>query len=195
MQPAPNSPYQSFVVWENAFTPMELDAIEIVGDGLKLERAGVGYEDKSGSTDDPLRATRIAWMARGPQTGWIYDRLQRIALALNEQIYHYDLAGFSDPFQYTVYDGNEGGHFGWHVDQAEQPLPRKLSFSLQLSDGANYEGCDLELFGGSAREPLPAPRGRGLLICFPSYVLHRVTPITAGTRKALVFWTSGPPFR
>jgi PKHD-type hydroxylase len=194
MQPV-NSPYQSFVVWENAFTPAELDAIEGVGDSLKLEKAGVGYEDKSGSADDPIRATDIAWMARGAQSGWIYDRLQRIALALNEQIYQYDLVGFSDPFQYTVYRGAEGGHFGWHVDQEEKPLPRKLSFSLQLSHGNAYEGCDLELFGGSAREPLLAPRDRGLLIAFPSSVMHRVTPIRSGTRKALVFWTAGPKFR
>ena len=89
---------------------------------------------------------------------------------------------------------SEASHFGWHVDQAEAPFPRKISFSLQLSDASAYEGCDLEIFNGS-REPVAVPRGRGLLIIFPSYAMHRVTPIRSGTRKALVFWAAGPRFR
>jgi hypothetical protein len=39
------------------------------------------------------------------------------------------------------------------------------------------------------------PRERGTVIAFPSCVLHRVTPITAGTRKSLVVWITGPKFR
>ena len=61
---------------------------------------------------------------------------------------------------------------------------RKLSFSLQLSDSSEYEGCDLEIHGGPS--PLAAPRARGSLVAFPSYMMHRVTPIRSGTRKALV---------
>jgi PKHD-type hydroxylase len=38
-------------------------------------------------------------------------------------------------------------------------------------------------------------RARGTVIAFPSYVLHRVTPIIAGTRKSLVVWITGPKFR
>jgi hypothetical protein len=33
------------------------------------------------------------------------------------------------------------------------------------------------------------------VVAFPAYVIHRVTPIRAGTRKALVCWTAGPAFR
>ena len=74
-------------------------------------------------------------------------------------------------------------------------MPRKLSFSLQLSEDDSYEGCDLEIFGGSTRVPMAVPRARGTLVAFPSYVMHRVTPVTRGTRKALVFWAGGPRFR
>lgn len=188
------SSFQSFIVWENAFTAPELDAIVMLGNSLKLDRAGVSYEDRSGGDDDPIRSTRTAWMARDAASGWIYDRLERIVRTLNEQVYHYDLVGFSDPFQYTVYDGAQGDHFGWHVDQQEARFPRKISFSLQLSGADAYEGCDLEIFNGN-REPAPVPRDRGLLIVFPSYAMHRVTPIRTGSRKALVFWAAGPHFR
>jgi PKHD-type hydroxylase len=45
------------------------------------------------------------------------------------------------------------------------------------------------------KEIASAPRERGTVIAFPSYVLHRVTPITSGVRKALVVWAMGPKFR
>jgi PKHD-type hydroxylase len=189
----PFSYLQPFTVWENAFSPAELDAIEALGDRLKLEKASITYTDGAAATDDPVRVTRTAWMARAAETAWIYDRLERVIRVLNAQIYRFDIAGFSDQLQYTVYHGEEGGHFDWHIDLVRHTSHRKLSFSLQLSDPGAYQGCDLEIHGGPA--PMPAPRTRGALIAFPSYVMHRVTPITGGTRKALVIWTAGPPFR
>jgi len=192
---AGNISTQSFVVWENAFSPQELDAIVAYGDRLRLEKASVIYEPGQGGGKDPVRITRTAWFPRVAETAWIYERLERIALALNQQVYHYDLVGFSDPLQYTVYQDDEGGFFDWHADQLEAPMPRKLSFSLQLSEAGSYEGCDLEIFGGSTRAPVAAPRERGIMVAFPSYVMHRVTPVTRGTRKALVFWAAGPRFR
>ena len=190
-----NTSTQSFIVWQDAFSPQELDVIVAYGDRLRLEKADVEYEAGQGPGGEPVRITRTAWIGRDAQTRWIYERLERIARAINEQVYRYDLVGFSEPLQYTVYFGDEGGHFDWHADQIDAAMQRKLSFSLQLSDGDAYQGCDLEIFGGSSRVPIPAPRQRGALIAFPSYVMHRVTPISAGTRKALVFWCAGPRFR
>lgn len=34
-----------------------------------------------------------------------------------------------------------------------------------------------------------------MLTAFPSYTMHRVTPVTRGVRKALVAWVNGPDFR
>ena len=189
------SRFQSFVVWENAFTPEELDAIEAIGDRLKLEEAVVGYSGENEQNEDPARSTRIAWMEPDARNSWIYQRLEGVTRSLNEQVYHYDLNGFADPFQYSVYSSEKNAHFSWHADQFERPIPRKLSFSLQLSDPASYEGCDLEIFGGSTRQAVAAPRTRGALIGFPSYVMHRVTPVTSGVRKALIICAGGPNFR
>ena len=69
---------------------------------------------------------------------------------------------------------------------------RKLSLSVQLSDGADYDGGDLR-FPGPTDEP--APRERGALIAFPSFVTHRVEPVTRAERLSLVSWISGRPFR
>ena len=69
---------------------------------------------------------------------------------------------------------------------------RKLSLSVQLSDGADYDGGDLR-FPGPTDEP--APRERGALIALPSFVTHRVEPVTRAERLSLVSWISGRPFR
>jgi PKHD-type hydroxylase len=194
MSQDPYSHLRPYAVWADAFTPPELDAIVALGDGLRLQNATISDGYRPGSTlDDPLRITRTAWMARDARSSWIYERMERIIRALNAQVYRFELTGFSDQFQYSVYHGEEGGHFDWHVDQIPQPALRKLSFSLQLSDPSAYEGCDLEIHAGSRVDAVP--RTRGSLIAFPSYALHRVTPIRSGTRKALVVWAAGPPFR
>lgn len=193
MKHDPHAYLTPFVVWENAFSPAELDAIVALGDQLRLEKATLVYGEGGGSTDDPGRITRTAWMGRATQTQWIYERMERAIRAVNNDIYRFDLTGFSDLFQYTVYHGEEGGHFDWHVDQIRQPAHRKLSASLQLTDPSAYDGCELQIHCGARQETVS--RARGALVVFPSYILHRVTPITRGTRKALVVWTAGPPFR
>jgi PKHD-type hydroxylase len=116
-------------------------------------------------------------------------------LALNAQFFRFDLCGLIS-FQYAVYQGC--GHFDWHKDYGRDPAgpgqePRKLTLSLQLSDSCDYDGCDLEVRAGNAIDV--APREKGTLIAFPANVLHRVTPITRGVRKALVIWAVGPEFR
>lgn len=190
--PDPFLHVQPFQAWENAFTPEELDAIEAYGDRLQLNK-GTVLSDGPEITYDALRIARTAIMAPAPEIAWLYQRIERVVRVLNGQTYRFDLLGFAEPFQYMVYRGEEGGHFGWHVDNGRLPAPRKLSATLQLTDGALYEGCDLEFFGTHQVEK--APRTRGTLSVFPSYVLHRVTPITSGTRKALVIWSTGPNFR
>ena len=183
-------PAGEFVVWENAFSADELQAIEKYGDGLAQQKA-----DLSGKRADydAIRVTRVAWIERKPETAWLYGRLEDMVLRLNEQYFKYELYGLAESLQYTVYHGSEGGHFDWHKDHGNaHEEPRKISLSLQLSEGSAYEGCDLELHGAHVQA---APRTRGTMIAFPSYMLQRVPPIISGVRKSLVIWAAGPEFR
>lgn len=179
------------VVWKDAFTPREVDAIVAYGDQLapmKAELAG-----RSESADDQ-RITRVAWMERKPGIEWLHARLEEMVLRINAEFYRYDLYGLKEAFQYTIYEGAEGGHYGWHVDVGERNYePRKISLSLQLSEPSDYEGGELVLEAGAG--PQLAEKARGTLIAFPSFVLHRVVPVTSGIRKSLVIWVAGPEFR
>jgi PKHD-type hydroxylase len=184
---------QPFAVWLNGFTKEELDAVAAHGETLTQQQATIEDKGQLGVASD-VRVTRMAWIAHNPETNWIYDKLWRIGYHLNQSIYRLDLSGLSEQLQYTVYEAEEGGHYDWHVDHSTMtPLPRKLSLSLQLSDPTEYEGGVLEL--RAANNVDTAPMERGTVIAFPSYVLHRVTPVLKGTRRSLVSWISGPLLR
>lgn len=71
--------------------------------------------------------------------------------------------------------------------------PRKITRSLQLSEPDAYDGCELEVRAAHLIDV--APRRRGTLVAFRANALHRVTPITRGTRKSLVAWAAGPEYR
>ncbi|HEY2009516.1 MAG TPA: 2OG-Fe(II) oxygenase [Rhizomicrobium sp.] len=185
-------PTITFVPWANAFTAEELDRIEQIGDGLPLAQAGL-MTDIAADTRDLIRVTRTAWLDSAEPNKWIYDRIQQITMMINAMAYRFDLTGFSERIQYSVYHDAEGGHYDWHVDQGPLVTRRKLSLSLQLTDPSRYQGGDLQFLAGSRTET--APRDRGMLIAFPSYGVHRVAPVTAGTRKSLVIWITGPRFR
>ena len=187
-------PTSTFVIWANAFSPAELDMIEAYCDRLTPGEATVGTSDApEGKVRGDIRVTQTAWMEATAESKWIYDRIQGVARALNDRVYQYAISGFSEHLQYTIYHGIESGHYDWHVDQGPLRTRRKLSISVQLSDPAQYEGCDLQFYAGNQIET--APRERGTVIAFPSYVLHRVTPCTKGTRKAIVAWITGPQFK
>jgi PKHD-type hydroxylase len=180
----------AFILWNDAFTPGELDAIETYGDRMVHQKAEIAVRS---ANDDLIRITRIAWLERNAETAALYARVQEVVSRLNSEIYRFDVTDLED-IQYSVYDGVEGGHYGWHLDHGpHNAKPRKLSMSIQLTDPSKYEGCDLQ-FQVSDKIGV-APRDRGAIIAFPSFVLHRVTPITAGVRKALVVWATGPEFR
>ena len=177
-------------IWRGLFTPDELDRLERDCDRLPLEQAQL-----TGSTG--IRSTQVAWVHRTAQTEDLYLRMEAVVLEVNSKLFRFDLSGLT-PMQYAVYRESEAGYFDWHNDYGRyrgDPTaePRKITMSLQLSDGADYDGCDLEI---RASHPLDvAPRERGTLVAFRANALHRVTPIIRGVRKSLVIWAAGPEFR
>jgi PKHD-type hydroxylase len=70
---------------------------------------------------------------------------------------------------------------------------RKLSMSIQLSDPKDYKGSQLQFW--ETQKDKNFPNSQGTAIIFPSYMLHRVTPLLSGTRYSLVTWVGGPNFK
>jgi len=176
----------------------ELERIDADAQDLTFEQPQLGRQlgyqagmvSYRASGHIPQRDSLVAYPT-GPRWIWLYEALHVLMQMFNARYYRFKLWGFHEVFQLLEY--REGGQFGWHIDVGP-PLaaPRKLSFTLQLSDPSDYDGGDLELWGN---ERHTAPRERGTLIVFPSYTLHRVTPVTRGRRRALVGGAVGEPFR
>ena len=154
------------------------------------------------------RDSNIVWMS----DRWIYKEIQPYVHRANQ------LAGwnfewdFSESCQFTKYQ--KGQYYDWHCDSWDRPYIRenandpshgkirKLSVTVTLSDPKDYKGGELE-FDFRQNDPdkkrdvhkckeiLP----KGSLVVFPSFVWHRVCPVTRGERNSLVIWNLGYPFR
>lgn len=190
--PPTDREHEPFVVWNNGFTLDELGRIQSYCDALPQSKATIGSKSEDEDFAD-YRKSKVGWISLGPDTQWFYDRMAWIARQLNSMFYRFDLTGFVEDMQFTVYDG-EGDHYEWHVDAGvNHTAPRKFSLVLQLTDPKQYEGGELQVQTG--KEPVVVKREQGLVAAFPSYALHRVTPVTRGIRKTIVVWVSGPPFK
>jgi PKHD-type hydroxylase len=94
------------------------------------------------------------------------------------------------PPLFNRYEGGE--HFNNHVDNAIRRLPMggqirtDLSATLFLSEPEDYDGGELLIDDtyGAHKVKLSA----GSLVLYPSTSLHRVTPVTNGSRICSFFW-------
>jgi len=181
--------------WKDAFNSEELKKIVSLGHERQPNKAVIGGHSPDQNYSH-VRRSLTSWIESGAETDWIYQRLGNIARNLNGQHFRFDLWGFGEHLQFTEYQGSDEGHYTWHIDSGVSSTnygPRKLSLVLQLSDPNEYEGGNLQVQLGS--EPQTISKDQGLVSVFPSFVLHRVTPVTAGVRRTLVAWLTGPAFR
>lgn len=174
-----------------AFSDEELDRLEHYCDGLPLDK-GVFNNSSGGEANAAIRVTDTAAIHQNPDIMWFFERLAAIVRTINARSWRFDLRGFYEAPQFLVYRASDQGHYNWHMDVGPEP-PRKLSLTIQLTNPARYQGCELQFNIGT--EIISTPKSRGHVIAFPSHMIHRVTPITSGVRKAIVAWVTGPEFK
>ena len=137
-----------------------------------------------------IRTSKQAWLCCDT---WISGIMYNIFMVANSNYFKYDLDHFESDVQLTKYETN--AHYGWHVDElpvVPPTLPRKLSMSLLLND--DFEGGELEL-AHAKEKPITVDMKAGSVCVFPSWLMHRVKPVTKGTRYSLVAWMNGPEFK
>ena len=116
----------------------------------------------------------------------IYDTVK----SYNATSFRFDIAGIFDNLQLLHY--KTGHHYDWHTDIGQGIYSnRKISVSILLDD--KCDGGELVLKQGADR---PIYMEAGDMVMFPSYVLHKITPVTKGERWSLVTWIQDiKPFR
>ena len=172
------------------------------GDGKKLNKKQI--KDLKTKRD-----SNIVWM----NDRWIYKEIQPYIHTANANAGWNFQWDFSENCQFTKYQ--KGQYYDWHCDSWDKPYfrqdnpqdptngkIRKLSVTVTLSDPKDYKGGELE-FDFRQNDPDKKRQIRkckeilpkGSLVVFPSFVWHRVCPVTRGERNSLVIWNLGYPFR
>jgi PKHD-type hydroxylase len=147
-----------------------------------------------GRSDPGIRRAGLVWLDDLAGQAPVMDLLVRTVATANRDAFGFDLTDFMESAQIARYGAEDQGHFDWHADVGTGPAAsrRKLTAVVQLSPPA-YAGGALEIRPSTAI--LTAPRDQGAMAVFPSPMLHRVTPVTAGERFSLTLWAHGPAFR
>lgn len=187
-----------FVYWDDFFPEGDLQKIEKYCKDSGVEKSTI-VSDNDHKINETIRDSDIKFHYINPENEWIFNKLLNVAELINDNFYKFDLLGFNH-FQYTEYN-KPGATYDYHPDMlmgVNVPqgleLTRKLSFSLILSDTSEYQGGDFEMkLSSSPADKLEQKRGR--IIAFPSYLMHRVSPIISGCRRSIVFWAVGPRFK
>jgi PKHD-type hydroxylase len=173
-------------------TPAQIAGLRELVDA-RHEAAGVeGYGfDASNAHAPAQRRTKVRWLTI-EEHRWVYDVIWEQANQAN-RLFGFELVPFHDTIQLARYDAEDQGFFRWHADTIPADMSRKISIVVPLCDSTEYEGGALEFNeNGAIRCP---PQRAGAPIMFPSWLLHRVTPVTRGRRYSLVAWIRGPAWR
>jgi PKHD-type hydroxylase len=182
---------EAFAYATNCFTREE------VGEIIKLGETAVKGtgELENGISNLSVRNCKISWIEPDENSTSVFLKLSEIVNSLNDKFYRYDLTEM-ESLQFTEYNSESQGFYRSHSDDGYKfNLFRKLSVSVQLSDPADYVGGDLVFYRNTLSECTVAPKEIGTVIVFPSFVIHEVKKITAGTRQSLVTWVNGPRFK
>jgi PKHD-type hydroxylase len=183
---------QNYYFFEKGFTDEELDKIYKDVANIQFINAGTGPENNQ---DKSIRSSSVKWVPKNKEWGWLYDKMMTMIKEANDTIWNFDLYSVLDDIQYTEYHATNDGHYGWHQDIGPGALStRKVSITVQLSGPDEYEGGDLEYWKGG-QDIQKAPRGKGVVFIFPSYMMHRVTPVTKGVRRSFVLWVGGGHYK
>jgi PKHD-type hydroxylase len=89
------------------------------------------------------------------------------------------------------------GIFNWIIQNLF-----KLSMTVSLSNKTQYEGGELQFAHGNDNLKEKNKKAitckeifsKGSLVVFPSFIWHKVQPVTKGNRYSLVVWNLGNPF-
>lgn len=188
-----------WMVFPSVFSPAELTTIENHCKSLPLISGGSpDGVDPAEDAESKFRISNVGFhYPNDPKLKFVFEKFNNVFEYVNSNFYNFDIDGY-DYFQYAEYDAKESGQYNWHIDlnvgaSSTDGSTRKLSMSMLLNTpGVDFEGGDFSTF---ISKELNVPLKRGQILIFPSFIVHRVKPVTKGIRKSLVIWVTGPRFK
>lgn len=152
----------------------------------------------SGNVDVGIRSVNSCFLNKN-EFADLHTLVLDLAHDANKAAFGFDIASVQN-IQYLQYDSKQQGKYDWHTDtfwvNPEIPLyQRKISVVIQLSNPKEYKGGEFQIDDPEWKDFSEFSKSKGSVILFPSFLLHRVTPVTEGTRRSLVAWIDGLNFR
>jgi PKHD-type hydroxylase len=185
---------QNYYWYKEGFTKEELNKIYEGVAKLPFNDATVFGSDNP-EVLKQIRSSSVKWIPKNEEWMWLYEKLIGMAATANNEVWKFNLISAQELIQYTEYYDTAEGHYDWHQDIGPGiGSQRKVSITVQLSESDEYEGGDLEMWSGGNHVAV-AERGAGVVFIFPSYMMHRVTKVTKGTRRSFVLWVGGDHYR
>jgi PKHD-type hydroxylase len=189
----------SHIYFDDVFNEEEIARIVEYCEKQEFLTATVGSDR---SLNETIRKSNVNFHNPNEENNWIFERLNWAIEKMNDDFYNFDLNGY-DFFQYSQYKSSQLGKYDLHIDMfMGDELPtsttgtRKLSLTFLLSEpGVDFEGGDFQIVLAQENQAQTIEMKKGRIIAFPSFVLHRVTPVTKGERKSIVVWVEGPKFK
>ena len=184
--------YQSnYFYWTKCADEDIINKFIVMGESLESSEALIG-DSRNSAVNSSIRISQLSWIHKNESSmdlfSFITDKIDRI----NYWHYGMKLTGV-EPLQYTRYALN--GHYNFHNDMTirQDSIQRKLSIVLALSDETDYKGGEFKLMPHGVN-PNVFKFKKGDLIAFPSWIPHKVEPVTSGNRITVVAWACGPKF-
>ena len=148
---------------------------------------------QDGSVISDVRKSGICWIKEPFYKNLVFDIITRTNRdsGLNfqlERLEDLQLTRYVAPDGHYDFHTDDDGHSRENIDDSM----RKISMSCLLTDSSEFEGGDFQL--QTSATPYNIKLEKGDIVMFPSYVLHRVSPVTKGTRHSLVAWAHGRAF-
>jgi PKHD-type hydroxylase len=183
----------SFPPGKGGLSPDEVTELLGAVDDEQMARGRIGSKTTDVTNSD-IRSGSVQWIGHRDVSPSIFSHLFTLACVANrERGWNFTFEGLTQNLQATSYSGEATEHYDWHMDWGAGRLAyRKISVVAHLSDPSDYDGGSLQLTNGST--PLEAVQLPGSVTVFPSFILHRVTPVTRGRRLGAVAWVLGQPF-
>jgi PKHD-type hydroxylase len=183
---------QPYYIWNKCADDETVQKFIEVGESLAQIDARIGSGGENSALNASVRVSTLSWIHHNEQSKELYDFIVDKIDRINYHHYGMALTGM-ESIQYTRYP--IGGHYKFHNDiihKTENSM-RKLSIVIALSPADAYDGGELLLMP-HGENPTKLKLERGDLIAFPSYIPHKVNPVTAGHRITAVTWVYGPKF-
>jgi PKHD-type hydroxylase len=179
----------NYFYWNNLFLPEEIKTINSLINKYKDKKEEEHLKSSSATKTSTVYPIKLMYLK---------DVLKKALEALilnNQDNFGYDIFDWSDEMEVNFNIYEKGQEYQWHKDTGLlKSADVKLTALINLSD-KSFKGGELNLLDSIEATPVPELNGVGSMVIFNSFILHKVNPITKGTRKTLTIFIRGPSFK